>query len=149
MENWKSVVIDDPKLWPKTTHVEMDPAHGDSRGSIQSLVNFPVKNVSLITSKKGTVRSNHYHKTDWHYMYMISGKAEYYFRPTGSKEKIQKIIFDKGDLVFTPPMEDHSTHFLEDSVFLAMSRNPRDQEAYEEDVIRVIMFENGKLVGDN
>ena len=42
-----------------------------------------------------------------------------------------------GELIFTPPMEDHATVFLEDCELLAMSRNPRDQEAYEEDVRRV------------
>jgi UDP-3-O-[3-hydroxymyristoyl] glucosamine N-acyltransferase/quercetin dioxygenase-like cupin family protein len=145
-EGWKNVIIDDPCLWPKETRVVLDTPHIDDRGLIQSLVNFPVKNVSLITSKKGTVRSNHFHRTDWHYMYMLSGKAEYYCRQTGTDEEIKMIIFDKGDLVFTPPMEDHATHFLEDSVFLAMSRNPRDQDAYESDVIRIPMFENGKLV---
>lgn len=142
MEKWKSIVIDDPKLWPKTTHVVMDDPHIDNRGSIQSLVNFPVKNISLITSKKGSIRSNHYHKNDWHYMYMLSGKAEYYFRPTGTDEPLKMVIFKQGDLVFTPPLEDHVTVFLEDSTFLAMSRNPRDQQAYESDVVRVSLIEN-------
>jgi hypothetical protein len=38
-------------------------------------------------------------------------------------------------------MEDHATVFLEDCDLLAMSRNPRDQEAYEEDVRRVILVD--------
>ena len=147
MENWKNIVIDDPALWPQEVRVKMDEPHVDARGSIQSLVNFPVKNISLISSKKGTVRSNHYHKTDWHYMYMLSGRAEYYYRPTGSHEEMKMVIFDKGDLVFTPPMEDHATYFTEDSVLLAMSRNPRDQEAYENDVVRVVMIEPENVEG--
>ncbi len=137
MDAWKNITIDDPAQWPRTTHVALDDSHADARGSIQSLVNFPVKNVSLITSKKGTMRSNHYHKTDWHYMYMLSGCAEYYFRPTGTSAPLKKVIFQQGDLVFTPPMEDHLTVFLEDSTLLAMSRNPRDQATYESDVVRV------------
>lgn len=148
MVNWKSITIDEPKLWPKTTHVALDDAHVDNRGSIQSLVNFPVKNVSLITSKKDTIRSNHYHKTDWHYMYMLSGKAEYYFRSTGTREPLKKVIFKQGDLIFTPPLEDHVTVFLEDSTLLAMSRNPRDQEAYESDVVRVTLIEKSNLKED-
>ncbi len=145
METWKTVIIDDPKLWPKTTHVQLDDAHVDARGCIQSLVNFPVKNIALITSKKGTIRSNHYHKTDWHYMYMLSGCAEYYFRPTGTGEPLKKVIFKQGDLVFTPPMEDHVTVFLEDSTLLAMSRNPRDQSSYESDVVRVELIKASDL----
>jgi len=140
-ESWKRVFLDDPADWPTTTEVPLDAAHADERGAIQSLVNFPVKNVSLITSKKGTVRSNHYHRTDWHYMYMISGLAEYHYRPTGSAEPPKCIVLEPGKLVFTPPMEDHATVFLEDSMLLAISRNPRDQESYESDVVRVTMIE--------
>jgi oxalate decarboxylase/phosphoglucose isomerase-like protein (cupin superfamily) len=143
--DWKTVLLDNSSQWPDTTRVELDPAHSDERGAIQSLVNFPVKNVSLITSKKGTVRSNHYHKTDWHYMYMLSGSAEYYYRPTGSGEKPRCIVFSTGELVFTPPMEDHTTVFLEDSTMVVMSRNPRDQEAYESDVVRVTVVESAQL----
>jgi hypothetical protein len=44
-------------------------------------------------------------------------------------------------MVFTPPMEDHATVFLEDTRLLAISRNPRDQEAYEADVRRVTLID--------
>ena len=67
MESWKNVKLDDESMWPQTGLVDLDSAHSDDRGSIQSLVNFPMKNISLISSKKGVVRSNHYHLTDWHY----------------------------------------------------------------------------------
>src|SRR6185436_4027219 len=103
MEDWKNIKIDDPELWPKQSIVELEPPHADGRGFIQSLVNFPVKNISLIFSKANTLRSNHYHKTDWHYMYVLSGKMEYHFRPTDSNEEPVKIILSKGDMVFTPP----------------------------------------------
>lgn len=140
-EEWKRIQLDDPSEWPKHTKVDLDGAHADERGAIQSLVNFPVKNVSLITSRKATLRSNHYHKTDWHYMYMVAGSAGYYYRPTGSLEKPKCIIFRAGELVFTPPMEDHATIFLEDSTLLVMSRNPRDQESYESDVVRIVVID--------
>ena len=141
MPDWKKITLDNQDLWPKTTFIPLSPPHVDGRGSIQGLVNFPVKNVTLITSKKGSVRSNHYHKTDWHYMYVLSGKADYYYRPTGSNEAPKKVLIKQGDLIFTPPMEDHTTIFLEDTSLLAMSRNPRDQETYESDVVRVTLVE--------
>jgi oxalate decarboxylase/phosphoglucose isomerase-like protein (cupin superfamily) len=141
MENWKNIKIDDVAMWPKDGLVELDPPHSDDRGTIQSLVNFPMKNLSLISSKKGAVRSNHYHLTDWHYMYVLSGSFDYYFRPTNSDEELQCLKVKAGEMVFTPPMEDHATVFLEDCDLLAMSRNPRDQEAYEEDVRRVIIID--------
>ena len=141
MKNWKDVKLDDEGMWPKTGLVNLDVAHSDDRGSIQSLVNFPMKNISLISSKKGVVRSNHYHLTDWHYMYVLSGSFNYYYRPTNSDDELQCVQVKAGELIFTPPMEDHATVFLEDCDLLAMSRNPRDQEAYEEDVRRVILID--------
>ena len=141
MKDWKNIDLDDPSQWPKGPRVDMEPAHTDARGAIQCLVNFPTKNVSLITSAKGTVRSNHYHLTDWHYMYVLSGSFDYYYRETGSNAKPNVIRVVAGELVFTPPMEDHATVFLEDTSLLAISRKPRDQEAYESDVRRVVLID--------
>lgn len=137
MSDWRNTTIDDPTEWPTEKVVALPEANVDGRGVIQCLVNYPMKNVSLITSGKGSLRSNHYHKTDWHYMYMLSGSMEYHYRPTGSDEAAKMVIVKKGELVFTPPMEDHTSIFLEDSSLLALSRNPRDQATYEEDVVRV------------
>ena len=145
MESWKNVMLDDEGMWPKTGLVELDPALSDERGAIQSLVNFPMKNLSLISSKKGSVRSNHYHLTDWHYMYVLSGSFDYYYRPTDSGEELQCVRVKAGEMIFTPPMEDHATVFLEDCDLLAISRNPRDQEAYEEDVRRVILIDSDSV----
>lgn len=145
-EGWKSVVIDDESQWPAGGIVPLEPAHVDGRGAIQSLVNFPMKNLSIITSKKGTVRSNHYHVTDWHYMYVMSGAFEYHYRPTGSEHAPAMMVVRQGQMVFTPPMEDHATVFLEDSTLLVMSRNPRDQECYEADVRRVVLVDPASVV---
>ena len=145
MEKWKNIKLDSEEMWPKTGIVDLEVPHKDDRGSIQSLVNFPMKNLSLISSKKGAVRSNHYHLTDWHYMYVLSGSFDYYYRPTNSNDKLQCVRVKAGELIFTPPMEDHATVFLEDCDLLAMSRNPRDQEAYEQDVRRVILIDPEKV----
>jgi quercetin dioxygenase-like cupin family protein len=141
MQNPKNNPPDDSTAWPKDHLVKLDPAHADARGAIQCLVNLPTKNVSLISSKRGSLRSNHYHKTDWHYMYVLTGKFEYYYRPSGSGETPKKIILGKGELIFTPPMEDHTTVFLEDTELIVMSKNPRDQAAYESDVVRVELID--------
>lgn len=141
MVDWKQIKIDDASEWPKEGRVALPAAHVDARGAIQSLVNFPMKNLSIITSERGSVRSNHYHVTDWHYMYVLSGSFDYYYRPTNSGETPKVDRYRAGEMVFTPPMEDHATVFLEDSVLLVASRNPRDQEAYESDVRRVILID--------
>jgi quercetin dioxygenase-like cupin family protein len=131
---------DDPSTWPKQPLVAIEPAHVDARGAIQGLVERPMKSACLITSKKGALRANHYHKTDWHYCYVISGLLEYFERPTGSTDKPKRWLVKAGEMVFTPPMMDHAMRFLEDSVWLTLSRNPRDQASYEADVVRIDMI---------
>lgn len=127
--------------WPEEAMVPLDPPHVDDRGAIQPLVDAPMQSVLLITSRRGSLRANHYHKTDWHYCYVIEGRIEYFFRPHGSGEDPQRIVVPKGEMFFTPPMVDHAMRFLEDTAFLALSGNPRDQEAYEADVVRVQLIE--------
>lgn len=141
MKSWKNVFLDEESMWPARGRVELDEAHTDDRGAIQSLVNFPMKNLSLITSRKGSVRSNHYHVTDWHYMYVLSGSFDYYYRPAGNAGQPKVVRLNAGEMVFTPPMEDHATVFLEDTQLIVASRNPRDQESYESDVVRVTLVD--------
>ena len=72
---------------------------------------------------------------------MISGRIEYLHRPTGSSQEPELLIIEEGEMVFTPPMVDHGMRFPVDTIFLTLSRNPRDQASYEEDVVRVDMLE--------
>src|ERR1051325_6713060 len=141
MERWRQVGLDDESMWPDRGKVALPPANVDERGSIQSIVNFPMKNVSLISSRKGTVRSNHYHVTDWHYMYVLRGGFDYYYRPTGSDEAPAVVRVTTGEMIFTPPLEDHATVFLDDTDLLVASRNPRDQATYEADTRRVALID--------
>jgi oxalate decarboxylase/phosphoglucose isomerase-like protein (cupin superfamily) len=141
MMHWRTTHLDDATMWPTEPVVALAPPNVDDRGSIQSLVNFPMKNVSLITSCKGSVRSNHYHLSDWHYMFVLKGSFDYYYRPTGSTEPAKVVRLHEGELVFTPPMEDHATIFLEDSQLIVASRNPRDQATYEADTRRVVLVD--------
>ena len=140
-ENWKDIKLDDPSSWPSEKRISLPKAHVDARGAIQPLVALPMKNASLIISKKGALRSNHYHKTDWHFMYVLDGSIDYYYRPTGSPEEPKVMRINRGEMVFTPPLEDHATLFLEDCQMLVVSRNPRDQESYEADVVRVQLLD--------
>lgn len=60
----------------------------DNRGIITSLTNLGCKNVSFIVSKKKTIRANHYHKTDWHFIYILKGSFNYYYKKVKSKKNI-------------------------------------------------------------
>jgi quercetin dioxygenase-like cupin family protein len=126
--------------WPKEPLVPLEKPFVDGRGTIQPLVEQMMKSAVLITSKKGALRANHYHKTDWHYCYVVEGCIEYFHRPTGSTSEPERLMVRKGQMVFTPPMVDHAMQFPEDTTFLTLSRNPRDHVSYEDDVVRIEMF---------
>lgn len=120
--------------------VDLLPPFADERGAIYPLVDATMRSAVLITSKKGSIRANHYHKTDWHYCYVLEGTIEYFHRPHGSEDEPETVMVGKGEMVYTPPMVDHTMKFPEDTVFLTLGGNPRDQETYEADIVRVEMI---------
>jgi quercetin dioxygenase-like cupin family protein len=138
---WQDIFLDDESMWPTEHRVTLPSPHADARGAIQPLVDLPIRNVSLITSQKGSVRSNHYHLTDWHFIFVLAGSFDYYFRPAGDTDAPQRLRIETGEMLFTPPMEEHATVFLEDSRLLVISRNVRDQDVYEADVRRVALID--------
>ena len=117
------------RTWPKEVIVKLEKAFVDIRGSIQPLVDLPMESAVLIQSRKGAVRANHYHQTDWHYCYVLSGSIEYLHRPTGSRARPKSVFVKEGELFFTPPMVDHQMIFPEDAQFLVLSRNSRSHPA--------------------
>jgi dTDP-4-dehydrorhamnose 3,5-epimerase-like enzyme len=125
--------------WPSHGVVKLEKPFVDGRGSIKPLVDIIMKSAVMIDSKAGSLRANHYHKTDWHYCYVVSGQIEYIHRQTGSDQEPKTIIVSEGEMIFTPPMVDHGMKFPVDTVFLTLSRNPREQESYEADVVRINM----------
>ncbi len=128
------------------TIVNLEAPFSDARGYIQPLVDASMRSAVLIFSKKGTVRANHFHKTDWHYCYVLSGSIDYYQRPAGSNDRPSHVIIKTGQLFYTPPLVEHAMVFLEDTEFLCLGGNPRDQKSYESDVIRVDLVNQGSCI---
>jgi len=131
------VTDEERRAWPTSVLVPLPGAFADARGEILPLVDVPMKSCVLISSKRGSVRANHYHRTDWHYCYVLSGRIEYYHRPVGSKASPEKVTIASGQMFFTGPMIEHAMVFPEDTVFLAFGRNSRAQEVYEADIVRI------------
>ena len=117
--------------------VALEAPFEDFRGAIIPIVDEQMESCVLITSVKGSVRANHYHKTDWHFCYVLSGEIEYHWRETGDMSEPRKTIIKQGQCFFTPPMVDHAMVFVTDTTFLTLGRNPRDQKTYEADVRRI------------
>ena len=110
--------------------------NSDNRGKILSLVNTKIQNVSLITCNKNSIRSNHYHLKDWHYMFVLDGKINYFYKKINSV-KIYYSLIEKGENIFTPPMEIHGTHFPIKTTLVVCSKNKRNKTIYEKDTVRV------------
>ena len=134
------------KKWPTKPLVNLEKPFVDNRGYIQPLVDILMKSAVMIHSKAGSLRANHYHKTDWHYCYVINGKINYYHRELNSLEKPELLVVEKGSMVFTPPLVEHCMKFPEDTLFLTLSRNPRDQETYEYDVVRTNLIDSSDSI---
>ena len=121
--------------------IKVKPEFIDSRGSITRIVDqdkYPLRAILLIVSKKGTVRANHYHKKDAHYIYCLSGKFRYFEKDMSkAKSKLSSVILKPGDMVLSKPMFFHRMEFLEDTVFLAFTTEAREQEKYEQDTVRL------------
>lgn len=109
----------------------------DARGRIYNLVEAPFSSVVRITSLRGAVRGNHYHKTDYHFCWLEEGGLIYYERPVHSRVKPARRVIRPGQLFFTSPMMEHMMEFTQRSVFFVFARNPRGMAHYEADTVRV------------
>lgn len=125
---------------PKKTKVKLVGKFKDHRGLILNISNELFRSCVLITSKKNSIRANHYHKKDWHYCYILKGKIEYYHRVHGLKTKPKKTIIKAGELFFTPPMVDHAMKFLEYTEFVTLGRGSRKKINYDKDTETIVLI---------
>lgn len=109
----------------------------DDRGIISNLLLSPITSVAVIDSDKRAVRANHYHKTDWHYAYVVRGRVLYFDRAVGSTEVPEPMTFGAGQMFFTPPNREHAMLFAEDTTIFTFAKNVRSHENHEADLVRV------------
>jgi len=116
----------------------------DDRGSILSIVDDHIQNVSIIECNAGVIRSNHYHKFDYHFMYVLEGEIDYFYKDI-VRTDVNYFKVKRGDIIFTPNMEIHSTFFPTRTKLIVSSKMPRDQKTYENDTVRVDFINNDNL----
>ena len=121
-----------PKKSKKIKYILRDK---DTRGTILSIFENMIKNVSIITSNKNTIRSNHYHLQDWHYIYVISGSIHYLYKRLNEK-KINYLYVKKGEIIFTPNNEIHTTYFSSNTEMIVANGQDRNKITYEKDLVR-------------
>lgn len=123
--------------FPEYSIVPLDDSFNDERGEILNILLSPITSVARITSKFGTVRANHYHKTDWHYAFVESGEILYFERPVGAIEIPEPEKYQSGQMFFTRPNVEHAMLFTMDTVFYTFAKNIRNHEGHESDVMRI------------
>lgn len=115
----------------------------DERGWIKNLVlsdgtaGGSIGGVELIHTLKGAVRANHWHRTDWHYLHVVSGRILYEEWPVGDYNMGRHVEARAGDTVLTVARTAHRVTALEDTMMVCVSHLPRDHETHEQDVVRL------------
>ena len=118
--------------------VELPRPYEDARGVITNLFTDGMQSGALISSKAGTRRADHYHRTGNHLCILLSGKLVYKWRPVGSKTAPDAVTILPSMAFFSPSLVEHSMEFIEDSTFLAFdSKVIRDHEGYEADTVHL------------
>ena len=111
----------------------------DSRGSISDI--FYKKNINhatIIKSKAGVKRGDHFHKKTTQWMLITKGSLEYWFKAKGSKRKPKKVILKEGDIVETPPYEMHALKIIKRNEFIVFTVGKRGGKDYESDTYRFL-----------
>lgn len=109
----------------------------DKRGIIRDiLTHVNIDAITYLTSKKGAVRGNHYHKKTAQYDYILKGSCLCYTK-LGERGKIKQRILKIGDLALHPPHERHALKALESLELLSLTKGPRRGSSYEKDTYRL------------
>lgn len=123
--------------------MKLNSSFKDDRGEIVDIfVKSPKDHCSIITSKKGAVRGNHFHKKSTQFTFVVSGKFMLYRAKVDDdgnlKEKIRSEIIDKNELVEHPPYESHTlVAETDDAIILAFACGTRGGNFYEKDTFRL------------
>jgi len=109
----------------------------DGRGTIVDIfTNSPKDHGTIIFSKKGAVRGNHYHKESTQYTFVVQGQLTMLSQKQGSK-KIYRHILKQNDLMEHKPLEAHTLIADEDTIFFAFVNGLRGGKNYEKDTFRL------------
>ena len=114
----------------------------DDRGVIQNLAERPVGGVAVLFCKAGSSRSHHWHRTDSHELYVVSGEMRYVERRAepltadGPIGPTRQTTIRPGEMVRTGPRIPHSSYFPVDTVLISLSARSRTKAEHEADLGR-------------
>ncbi len=108
----------------------------DSRGKITDILEqIDFNGATIISSKTGSIRGNHYHKESVQYIYVLEGRMISRSKKMG--EKLTEVFVKKGDLISHEKYEAHMFEAIEDTTFLVLSSGLRTGKDYEKDTFRL------------
>jgi quercetin dioxygenase-like cupin family protein len=106
-----------------------DPDHADGRGDITDLAGR-VDAVTVVRTKEGAVRGNHFHSHTDQWTYVASGRL---FVTDGKREE----EVGPGGVVYDRPGSPHAWRALKDTVCVVFVKGPRAGDNYEADTTRL------------
>lgn len=130
--------------------MKITPSFTDNRGDILDIfVNSPKDHCALITSKKGAVRGNHFHKESTQFTFIVEGKFKLYRAKVDENGKILGEItcdvIENNELITHPPFEAHTLEAIsENTTILAFACGKRGGSYYEDDTYRLTEKLNSK-----
>ena len=130
--------------------MKLTPSFTDNRGDILDIfVNSPKDHCALITSKKGAIRGNHFHKESTQFTFIVEGKFKLYRAKVDEDGKILGEItcdiIEKNELITHPAYEAHTLEAIsENTTILAFACGKRGGSYYEDDTYRLEQKLNSK-----
>ena len=108
----------------------------DDRGSIVDVIeSINFNGATVITSKAGSIRGNHFHKKTVQYAFVLEGKILAKSKKVGMD--LEEVSLEPGDLISHDFYEAHMFEALVDSKFLVLSSGLRTGKDYELDTFRL------------
>jgi dTDP-4-dehydrorhamnose 3,5-epimerase-like enzyme len=105
----------------------------DERGYIKDLIyKNSINHITIIGSKKNTIRGNHFHKKTIQYTYILKGELIYFWKNLKRGEVSQKRL-KFGSLIKTPRNLVHAFKFLKSTQILVFSSGLRGGRDYIKD----------------
>jgi dTDP-4-dehydrorhamnose 3,5-epimerase-like enzyme len=123
----------------RQTIKKITPAAEDARGAIMDVFDGKnIRHIGHITSKKGSVRGNHYHGVQTQYTYILHGKAYWYTKDLNDPAaRVERVMLQAGELAVDLPRVCHALEALEDTEFIFFTDAVRTDDGYEKDTVRV------------
>ena len=104
----------------------------DDRGTISNYeLPESINLIGLISSKKGTIRANHFHPIQEQKCLLTKGQVISVYKDllNSNSPKITHVV-NEGDLIITKPNTAHAMIFSKDSVFLNLVKGEREHKNY-------------------